>query len=136
MDLGRFQPGDIIHLEFDTVNGDDVLTAPDASPTVTIVDADSVVVRPQTGIGASGSYVHFELALFVSALYPLGTYTVTCSWLISGSSFSASATFTVIGGGDIGGSIISMRAYVRPEASYVVAQLNSGNIVQGRNPRL
>lgn len=136
MDLGRFQPGDIIELKFDTVDGDSNRAAPDVSPTIQIVDADSNAIMPTNKAGLIGSYTHFGLDLFVSALYPLGTYTVTYSWTVSGTGFTATDTFTVIGGGDIGGSIIAMRAYVRPEASYVVAQLNSGNIVQGRNPRL
>jgi hypothetical protein len=49
---------------------------------------------------------------------------------------TASDTFDLIAGGDEGGAVVSMFAIDRPEARYVVGQLASGKLVQGRNPRL
>ena len=66
----------------------------------------------------------------------LGTYQVTFSCSVGGQAQTQTATFDVVPGGDSGGEVISLYAYDRPEARYVLAQLGSGKLVQGRNPHL
>lgn len=66
----------------------------------------------------------------------LGTYTVTITYAIDGTPWTDTSTFDVVAGGDSGGSVISLYAYDRPEARFVLAQLSSGKLVQGRNPHL
>jgi len=83
-----------------------------------------------------GSDTRFTASLFLGLGFPLGTYRVTFTYRAGGFDRSATTTFDVIAGGDPGGSVISMASYERPEARYVVAQLSSGRIVQGRNPSI
>lgn len=135
MNLGRFQPGQVVKISVATVDGSGTPATPDAAPVATIRNGSNAVIW--TGkLAMDGSTKVFSLAVFVGIPYPLGTYTVTYQWAVGGFNGTGSDTFDVIHGGDVGGRVISMYAYDRPEARYVVAQLTSGNIVQGRNPRL
>ncbi len=135
MDLGRFQPGPSVTIGLSTVNAAQSPAMPDAAPIATIVNASSVTIW--TGkIALTPTPFLFSLPIFLGIAYPVGTYQVSYSWDVLGVPVTASDQFEVIAGGDIGGRVISMYAYVRPEATYVVGQLTSGTIVQGRNPRL
>lgn len=135
MDLGRFQPGQVVTLGVSTVDGSANPAWPDAAPVATIRDSSSNVIWSGK-ISLDGGAYHFSLPVFVGISYSVGTYQVTYAWAVNGTAVASSDSFDVIAGGDIGGSVVSMYAYVRPEATYVVAQLSSGNLVQGRNPRL
>ena len=135
MDLGRIQPGQFVTIGVATVDGAGHPATPDAAPVATITDASNAVVFAGK-IPMRRDTRHFALPIFAGITLPLGTYTVSYAWAVGVFGGTATDTFTIIHGGDIGGRIISMYAYDRPEARYVVAQLSSGNIVQGRNPRL
>lgn len=135
MNLGRFQPGQTVNIAVSTVDGDGNPAMPDAAPIATITAPDSTVLFAGK-IALTATPFLFSLPIFVGIPYSVGTYQVEYQWLVAGVSVNASDTFDVIHGGDAGGRIIAMYAYDRPEASYVVAQLTSGNVVQGRNPRL
>ena len=66
----------------------------------------------------------------------LGTYSVSTAYAIGGVPATQASTFQVVAGGDSGGEIISLFEYDRPEGRYVLAQLGSGRLVQGRDPYL
>lgn len=66
----------------------------------------------------------------------LGTYQVSFSYSIGGAPGTQTAAFDAVPGGDSGGKVVSLYAYGRPEASYVLAQLGSDKLVQGKNPHL
>jgi hypothetical protein len=134
MDLGRYQQGQVVNLEVTATDGGGSPAQPDAAPAATVSDADSNVVAVLK-LAINLDETNFALPVFLGVGFPLGTYTVEYSWIIGGVSGSGSDTFDVIHGGDVGGGVISMFAYDRPEARYVVAQLSSGNLVQGRNPK-
>lgn len=133
-DLGRFQLGQSVPLAVATVDGQGAPASPDAAPTAAITGPSGDPVAT-VELAMAGDDRHFALPFFLGLSLPLGTYGVAYSYLILGAAMAASATFTVIPGGDTGGAIISMFAFDRPEARYVVAQLESGRLVQGRNPR-
>lgn len=135
MDLGRFQPGQDVRIGVATVDVDGNPAWPVLAPVSTVKDADNNTIFSGK-IPMSGLAYIFSRQLFLGLLYPVGIYQVNYAWTVGSFNGTASDTFEVISGGDVGGGIIAMYAYVRPEATYVVAQLSSGNIVQGRNPRL
>ena len=126
--LGRFQQGQNVTIGVSTT------AAPDAAPIATIKDSSGDTIW-SGGIALVAANT-FSLSIFIGVVFSLGTFTVTYSWAIKGVAGTATDTFDVIGGGDPGGKVVSMYSYVRPDATYVVAQLSSGNTVQGRNPRL
>lgn len=136
MNLGRFQSGQSVTIAVSTLGSTSLPVMPDAAPVATIKDSvGDVILLRKLALERFGSNV-FSLDVFLGVRYPLGTYTVEYQWVVGGFTGTGSDTFDVIHGGDVGGRIISMYAYDRPEARYVVAQLTSGNFVQGRNPRL
>lgn len=134
MDLGRRQQGQYVNLRVETTDSSGDPAQPDAAPVATITDAGSNVVAT-IKIPMSRVENVFSLPLFLGASYLLGTYIVEYSWSVGGVIRNSSDSFDVIHGGDIGGGVIAIYGYDRPEARYVVAQLSSGKLVQGRNPK-
>lgn len=133
MDLGRYLLGQSVRVGIDTVDADGNPAAPDSAPTATI--SGPVSLGPMK-LAMDGGSTSFSLSLFLGGGLALGTYTVTYAYSVNGFNGSGTDTFDLIQGGDIGGRILSMTSYARPEAQYVVCQLASGRLVQGRNPRL
>lgn len=135
MDLGRFQLGQNVIFGLATNDASGNPIAPDAAPTATVTYPNGSSAGP-IKLAMNTGPTTFSIGWFLSADFALGTYTVSYQFRAGSYQGTGSDTFEVIAGGDQGGCIISMYAYDRPEARYVVAQLDSGNLVQGRNPRL
>lgn len=136
MDLGRFQVGQVVMPAVKTLNVDGDSAAPDVAPTATITGPDGFARGPFK-LAMRGGSTEFALPVFLGLEFSLGTYSLSYSYTVDGDAIDTDGdSFEVIAGGDPGGRVISMVAYDRPEARYVVAQLTSGRIVQGRNPRL
>lgn len=132
-DLGRFQLGDFVPLAVLTVDHTGFPTMPDAAPVATVADGSGTAVATLK-LALLNVATQFGLPWFLGVGATLGTYTVQYAFTVAGHAGTATDTFEVIPGGDPGGAIISMFAFDRPEATYVVAQLTSGLLVQGRNP--
>lgn len=126
--LGRFQLGDVVLLE--------VLpqSPPDAAPVATVTDSLSNTILVAK-MALNGTPASFALQLFLGSQFKVGTFSVTYSYIVNGGSGVTEDSFDVVAGGDPGGPVIAMTAYDRPEAQYVVVQLKSGYLMQGRNPR-
>lgn len=139
MDLGRYQHGQWIVLRVVVLDNLGRPVVPASSPVALLTGASgpSVSVPMWSVPEAVSTYpsgTAFQALLFLNSSFNLGIYGV--EYLISGDSIAEPDVFTVVGGGDSGGRVVSMYAYDRPEATYVIAQLDSGLIVQGKNPRL
>lgn len=132
--LGRYQVGQSVPLALAVVDGDGQPAAPDAAPLATVTDPDEAVVAA-VKMALAGDAMHFALPYFLGIERALGTYTVGYAYSIGGESSALAGSFDVIPGGDVGGAVISLIGYDRPEAQFVVAQLTSGRLVQGKNPR-
>lgn len=126
--LGRFQLGDVVTTE--VLPG----SPPDAAPVATIKNGIGVTIATAK-MAMNGGPTAFSLPLFLGNLFTVGTFSVTYSYAVGGIPGSASDSFDVVAGGDPGGRVIAMTAYDRPEAQYVVVQMASGYLMQGRNPR-
>ena len=116
------------------VDGAGYPTPPDVTPTVTITDPDESTIT--LGLTMLGSNLLFGCNFFLGSDAVLGTYTIEYLYIVAGATGTASGSFDVIIGGDAGGVVISLYAYARPEAQYVVAQLSSGILVMGKNPSI
>jgi hypothetical protein len=123
----RIRRGDKLRLKF-------ILPGvPDTNPIVSMSRLGSTV---EAFPMYSTDGITFFADLMPGAGYQLGIFTVTCSYSIAGQAGSQRGSIEIVGGGDTGGSVISMYSYQRPEANYVLAQLGNGALVQGRNPHL
>jgi hypothetical protein len=78
--------------------------------------------------------ISFSLPTLVGTDYPPGSFSVYYYYTLAGVQTLQTATFTVVPGGDSGGSVISMHALDRAESRAVIAQLAGGSLVLGRNP--
>lgn len=139
MDLGRYQLGQWVTLGTVVMDGSGKPVVPAAAPVASITGPQGFsMTLPMAALPeAVSSYpvgTAFGSLLFLDSSFIFGIFGVRYS--VSGQSIADPDSFTIIGGGDPGGRVISMHAYDRPEATYVIAQLDSGLIVQGKNPRL
>ena len=136
--MPRIQHGDFIPVRVE------LPISPIEPPLLTITSPDGsswsmLMAYLGTRPGAAGSTLHaFNLAFFAGSSMPLGIYMLTVSFF---GPDLASQTMTidpieVVSGGDSGGAVIALYGYDRPEGRYTLAQLASGRLVQGRNPRL
>lgn len=125
--LGRFRHGDTVDVSVS------LPSIPDSPPLATLYGPTGQPVTSYYMPTRDG--LEFSVSPTVGA-WALGTFSVSIAYSISGVPSSLVVLFDVVPGGDSGGSIISMHVHSRPESNYVVAQLSSGVVVQGRNPHL
>jgi hypothetical protein len=127
--LGRFTRGQKITLSAEYPS------TPDAAPAATVRDPDDISVGTFL-LPMRGGLQNFAITLRIGDWMTLGRYSVTYSFSLSGVPGTASDSFDLVAGGDSGGEVISLFSYDRPEGRYVLAQLGSGKLMQGRNPHL
>lgn len=125
--LGYFQAGDIVRILLSTPS------PPDSAPTAVIITPASVALPTQI-MGMNTGSTDWLVRFFLDGTAILGTYRIVFTFYISGVPYTSSRAFMVVPGGDIGGDVISMYAFTRPDSQYVLAQLTSGLVVCGRNP--
>jgi hypothetical protein len=71
----------------------------------------------------------------VAGFPSLGTFRLETVARHGGSSTVYRHDFTIVGGGDSGGLVISLFTADRPGGARVLAHLDSGRLVQGNSPR-
>jgi hypothetical protein len=129
VDLGRYRHGDCLVLPAVLTN------IPDSAPIAVILNASSQVVASYFLSSVDSTNRNFSISVQVSLAFPVGTYSVVYHVSSGGTSLSLLvAYFQVVPGGNAGGDVIFLHALDRPEATFVLAQLNSGRLCVGRNP--
>jgi hypothetical protein len=138
MYYGRFQLGQSVPLAIRTDDANGTPTTPDDVPSARIYKDDGTLVKVQRipTLDKSGVTGLFLLPLFLSSTFAVGGYRVVYSYTISGSPQVKDDYFEIGAGGNAGGAVIGMFWYDRPQAKFLIQQLDSGKLVQGRNPRL
>ena len=132
--LGRFQAGQTVPLSVSPVDGAGYPTPPDRPPIAVVTDPDGHATT--IALAMRGGNLVFGCDFFLGSAAILGTYTIGYSYVVAGTPGTATGSFDVIIGGDLGGAVIALYAYARPEAQYVVAQLSSGMLAMGKNPSI
>lgn len=133
--IGQYQQGQTVTLMLRSIGYGGQIVTPDSPPVATIF-SDSGTTQSFLLPAMDLANSIFALPLFLGLTFPLGRYRVSYRYSSGGSVSARVDYFEVIPGGDPGGAVISVFAYDRPEAGYVLAQLGSGMLVQGRNPRI
>ncbi len=139
MEIGRFQLGDFVPLQFQSVDGSDTPTWPSSTPTIKTFAADDVTTAVET-IRPGARDVQRQTGLFyyplrLTSSYTTKPYIVTFNWTISGTTYASIAQFNVIAGGDSDGAVIGAHYVRRPEAPTVVYVVDGGKLKAVRNPR-
>lgn len=138
MYYGRFQLGQSVPLAIRTDDANGVPTMPDDVPVARIYKNDDTLVASQRipVFDKSGTNGLFLLPFFLGPAFSVGRYRVLYSYTLSGTPQVKDDYFEIVAGGDPGGAVISAYWYDRPHAKFLIQQLDSGKLVQGRNPRL
>lgn len=135
---GRHTLGQHLNLSVRTTDGATTPLLPDACPVLDVYTAAGVKVRsrliPVADAGAVTGY--FAYRLFLGADLAVGQYLAVYHWRSGSAAYAELDTFEVTGGGQGEGCVLAMREFVRPNARFVVHQLDSGKLKRGRNPRL
>lgn len=136
MHFGRFTLGQFAPLTCVCTNGSGTPAAPTYAPTVKVYDSTgtrvlSALMPPLDRYGATGAF-SYELRLGSS--YAVGSYMVSMSWVISGTTYSAAGNFEVVAGGDADGAVVSMVELRKPHGNWLVQRLDSDQRVLARGP--
>lgn len=128
---GRLQRGDTLMLMWD------IGESPDDAPVATVRDSDDEVIAQIAMVSTTSAGTAFTARIRIGQGFSVGSFRVQTAGVFGGVASDGPAfSFDVIGGGDSGGAIISMFVSVRPEATYVVGQLDSGRLAVAKNPRI
>lgn len=129
--LGRFVRGQTVLFSLFPVS------ALDSVPTLTLSDdLTSTPIATALAPITSKNPLSFALPVQLGSNLSLGTLRLTFVYTVGGVTLTQVGTFDLIDGGDSGGRVISLCGYTRPNARYLLAQLDSGRLVQGKNPRV
>lgn len=123
--LGRFRAGEWVTIE--VAGGTDAV--PEGRYFTSAPDAPAIVFSP-TRSGA------FRARIRVAGFPGLGTFVVEVSRAVAGVTSRTRHSFTIVGGGDSGGRVVSLASAERPGGPRVLAHLDSGLMVQGNSPRI
>jgi hypothetical protein len=135
--LGRYQLGQVVPLMIRTTGYQGRIVTPFDYPIATIFDSSANVVATVKLPAMDRGNSVFALPLFLSLKFSVGRFRVITTYASNGAYTGAFLDyFEIIPGGDPNGPLISLFAYDRPEASYVLAQMGSGKLAQGANPQI
>jgi hypothetical protein len=117
-----------------------VAVKPDKAPWARVLDSFGATVELVKGIGTedtnnvTGLFMRKHRVLDPD--YAIGHYSVVYSYLVGGRVYSMQDRFEIVGGGDLGGSVISVYSQHHPGVDYVLAHLSSGVLAVGFGPSL
>lgn len=126
--LGSYRRGDTVPLGFSTP------AIPDSPPIAIVLNSSSAQVFAGMMPAADRTRKNFALPLFVNLSFGPGKFYLYYHSVVAGQSTLNQGSFDVVAGGDSGGSILSMYSLDRAEVRCVIAQLEDGHLVLGRNP--
>lgn len=140
--LGTFQLGDWVAMEVRTENSSGVITAPtstsDKAPigSVHVGSTTKVETIKFNILDPVVSPAVFTKRLRLSSSYAAGNYTVHVRYTTDSGAFIGYETFAfrVVAGGSATGAVTSAFPLQRPEAMHYVHAVDSGAILEGRNP--
>ena len=139
MHFGRHRQGEHVTLFCVTRNAAGTATVPTNAPQAVIFNTAGTKITqfrvPVTDkAGQTGVFTH---ALRLNSDYgTVGVYSVIFYYNILTFAGVDLNTFEIVAGGNADGSVIGLYYYDRPHGKFIVRQLDSGTVTQGRNPRL
>lgn len=123
INMGRYRQGDLLVLTYEPGG------IPSSPPMAYLFGSGGLVATEELWTRDRATYVLDEL---LGRLYPIGYYLVT----ITSSLGTARYIFQVVPGGDPEGNVVAMHHQKSVNGWTVVAQLASGRLVKGKNPKV
>lgn len=135
--IGRFQLGDVLPLLLVTRDASLTPQVPTVPPAVTIWSSSAKVEKHEMPmIERFITDGMFLARVFLGSAYSTGLYTVSYNYAVGSYQGVETDSFEILPGGSVDGNVMSMYFYRRPQADFIVQGLDSGKIVQGRNPSI
>jgi hypothetical protein len=135
MFFGRHQLGDEIMIQVVCLDASDVPVMPTSAPSMDVWLGSTLVY---SGLLMFPTERAIVTGLFMRPLrlanISLGTYSCVIRWQTGSFDGVALASFQVVAGGDSDGNCIAMTHFTTPTGKFLVRQLDSGKIRQGKNP--
>ncbi len=137
MYLGRHQLGTYLDVWLQTTDANDSPVMPDQVPHLKLWSSSSLVTAEEMPLWDKTIQVGvFRTQLYLSSAYAAGLYEISVYYRSGAKYGMEQHTFEVIAGGDADGQVLGMYFYHRPQADYIVYQVESGQILKGKNPRV
>lgn len=131
--LGTYQLGDRLGLSVQTRTGQAPALPTDA-PVATVYNVAGNVIATYGVPPCRQDEAMFARAVHLNRQFVVGRYTVRYAYQVSGQNRAEIDVFDIVGGGDPGGTVIAGYPFHRPHAEFHVLDLDSGELVRGRNP--
>lgn len=136
--LGEFQLGNSVPLFLRTTSALHVPTEPNDCPVCVIWKGSTEIERFELPVierfTKTGS---FFLSLFLGTDYSEGNYLAEFRYVLPDDYIgSKQSAFRIVAGGNADGSIVTMYFHARPEAKYVIQQVERGLVLPGKNPSI
>lgn len=133
---GRYQLGQAVELTLACRDASDTPAVPTNVPRLKVWTPAGALLRfqdlppleryTQTGL--------FHARLILDSTFTAGLYRVTYYWSVGSFRGLDEDGFEVMPGGDADGAVVALHWFSRPQAKFLVQSLDSGKLVQGRNP--
>lgn len=78
----------------------------------------------------------FRINLFLDRRFSVGQYRTILRWKVGSHRGVRIDHWEIVAGGHVDGAVIGMAYHEMPFASFLVQQLDSGNLVRGKNPKV
>jgi hypothetical protein len=128
--LGRMRQGSLCHFA--------VFTGPvgllDSEPVASFYADDGTLAAQVPATRLDG--VAFRVQTRIDERFGVGRFRLEVRWSVRGQEYAELDYLEVVAGGDAAGTVIALDCRDRPEATYLLAQTDSGLVFQGRNPRV
>jgi hypothetical protein len=136
MYLGRYQLGDTVNVILLCHDANRTPGMPNNVPLMKVWDPGNNLVLAAF-MPILDQYIKpglFYYQLLLDTNFDVGNYGLTFYWQQGSYSGIESSNFEIVPGGDPDGAVISMFFYYRPQANFVMQQLEAGKVIEKRNP--
>lgn len=137
MYLGRRPLGQEVPFTVSAVDGGGASSWPSDPPIIEIWKDNTLVIAgvPMPKID-NAEVGLFRRVFFLDRRFSIGRYRSISRWKVGSYLGVQIDHWEITAGGDPDGSVIGMAYHEMPFASFIVQQLDSGNLVRGKNPKV
>lgn len=134
MYLGRYSLGQYVPLAVLTLGDGYSSGWPSVAPNFAVYDDSGERIVTGSLPSVDRELGTFSFRLRLGTAFAVGHHTAVVDWILDGTNRRAVSRFEVVGGGNANGGIISMHAYRRPHADFLVSKLDTFQRAIQRNP--
>lgn len=139
MYLGEYLLGEWVSIPVVCRNASRAESNPTAAPVLSIYKADDTPIVDDVTMApfAQGERTgYFNRDVQLGASFSTGRYFALIQYAVSGSNKAELHFFEVRAGGNAKGAYVALHYYPRPQAKFIVGQLDDGTLEMRRGPKL